>query len=313
MLKVSQCPCCDGGSTRSWPAVVAPFIAEFVLREPASHCKLLECDNCGFRFFDERFTGAEIERLYSRYRGPEYFEVRHRHEPWYTAGFNKNASAQIETLIERKRRMATLLGAHLDRSQVGAVLDYGGDSGQAIPDGWGSDRVVYDLSDSPAAPAVRKVSDEAKLSRHAFELIFLLHVLEHVPDPTAMLCRIRLLLRDGGFLFVEVPCERYSLRALGRGAIAESYARWLATHPYALLAVDFYTTAARVKCGFVPPLGMLKLHEHINFFDERSLSALARRTGFEIVAMERQRFAKRSDPLVLVGLLRASGLAKPPA
>ncbi len=306
MLRIDHCPCCDSGSTESWPAVVAPFIAEFVLRKQVKTCKLLECKDCGFRFFDERFTDTEAERLYSRYRGPEYFEVRHRHEPWYTARFNENASAQSDTIVKRRQRMATFLENYVDPSKVHAVLDYGGDSGQAIPEEWGRERVVYDLSDAPPVPSVSKYSDEAMLPRQGFDLILLLHILEHVSDPAAVLCRVKPLLREQGFLFVEVPYERYSLRALGRGAMAGRYARWLARHPYALVAVDFVSTAARVKLGLVPPFAMAKLHEHINFFDERSLAAVAKRAGLEIVGMERQRFAAASDPFVLVALLRVT-------
>ncbi len=289
----------------SWPAVVAPFIAEFVLRQPVSTCQLLECRSCGFRFFDQRFTDAEAERLYARYRGPEYFEARHRHEPWYTARFNENLSDQSEVLVKRRQRTASFLARFLDRAQVDALLDYGGDSGQAIPDGWGRDRVVFDLSDAPPVATVRKVTDEAELPQHAFDLAMLLHVLEHAADPAAMLARVRPLLRERASIFVEVPYERMSLRALGRGVVSERYMTWLAAHPLPLRALDFYSTAARVKLGLAPPFAVPKLHEHINFFHEASLTALARRCGFDVLGMEQQRFASPSDPVVLVALLRA--------
>ena len=50
-----------------------------------------------------------------------------------------------------------------------------------------------------------------------FELITLNKVLEHVPDPTAMLCQIQKLMSPQGLLYVEVPD--------GEGASAESYYR----------------------------------------------------------------------------------------
>lgn len=311
MLTIDHCPCCDSRSTESWPGLVAPFIADFVLRMPVTTCTLHECKVCGFRFFAERFITAEAERLYAGYRGVAYFNSRNRYEPWYTARFNEDASAQSDTIAERRQRMSDFLTDFVAQSQVRTVLDYGGDSGQAIPEGWGSDRVVYDLSGSMPVPSVRKISDPTKLPRNAFDLILLLHVLEHVSDPVAVLRRVKPHLRDRGIVLVEVPYERYSLRALGRGAMAERYARWLANSPRALLAVDFLSTALRVKFGIVPPFAIVKLHEHINFFHERSLEALASRAGFEVVGLERQVFATGSRALVLVAVLRAKSDTRP--
>jgi hypothetical protein len=301
MNQISRCPCCQSGSTAAWPALVAPFIAEFVLRAPVSTCQLLECRSCGFRFFDRRFTDAEAERLYGHYRGPEYFEVRHRHEPWYTARFNEDLSDQSQVLVKRRQRTSDFLERYLDRSAIETVLDYGGESGQAIPDGWGRDRVVYDLSDAAPVATVRKVSMAAELPQRGFDLAMVLHVLEHAAEPATMLGCVRPLLRERGALLVEVPYERFSLRALGRGPASQRYVNWLAAHPLALRVADFYSTAARVKLGLVPPLAVPKLHEHINFFDEGSLAALARASGFEMLGMERP----RSDPQVLVAMLRA--------
>src|SRR5687768_3882357 len=86
---VTRCPACGSDGSRGWPALVAPFVAEFALEAPVAACKLLECDTCEMRFFEARYTEDELSRLYTGYRGPRYFEVRHRHEPWYTERFNQ--------------------------------------------------------------------------------------------------------------------------------------------------------------------------------------------------------------------------------
>ncbi len=50
------------------------------------------------------------------------------------------------------------------------------------------------------------------------------------------------------------------------------------------MAVDFYSTVLRVRWNLVPPFGIIKCHEHLNYFNERSLEVLLRANGFDAVA-----------------------------
>lgn len=54
-------------------------------------------------------------------------------------------------------------------------------------------------------------------------------------------------------------------------------ARWL------LQLVDLYSTVARVKFNFIPPIGLQKCSEHLNFFTNKSMAALLNRAGFELL------------------------------
>ncbi|MEZ4415146.1 MAG: class I SAM-dependent methyltransferase [Gemmatimonadota bacterium] len=47
--------------------------------------------------------------------------------------------------------------------------------------------------------------DDARIEQHSFDLVTMLHVLEHLPDPASALERISGALRRGGTLWVEVP------------------------------------------------------------------------------------------------------------
>ena len=138
MRTIDRCPCCEGSDFVTWPAIIAPFIADYVLRAPVDTCSLLECRNCQFRFFAQRFDDAETAELYRSYRGADYLQ-----------------------LLAKSPRLAMLM--------------------------------------------------------------------------------------------------------------------------------DFYSTACRIKFSLVPPLGFVKLHEHISFFNEQSLVALGRRAGQEVLVCQTEK------------------------
>src|ERR1017187_8102464 len=80
MYSVEACPCCLSKRWSEKWAIVAPFLAHFAVGQPPFLCKLLECSDCSFRFFNVRLTPDEVDRLYSEYRGERYFAQRHRWE-----------------------------------------------------------------------------------------------------------------------------------------------------------------------------------------------------------------------------------------
>jgi hypothetical protein len=59
-----------------------------------------------------------------------------------------------------------------------------------------------------------------------------------------------------------------------------------------LIAVDFYSAAARIRLEHVPPPGLIECHEHLNFFNQKSMSALLQRAGFEVIDSKVENVAK---------------------
>jgi SAM-dependent methyltransferase len=270
MKIISQCPVCGQGAGREWPSLVAPFIASFVLESSSSPCSLLECESCGLRFFNGRFEPEELNRLYADYRGESYFRSRHGFEPWYGKRHNQGTGHDPKVLAQRKAYLGAFLKQH-GLETVERVLDYGGDSGQFIPDGIGNVRHVFEVSAADPVNGVTKISDEEALSSGSYDLILLSHVLEHVPDPVELLHSLFALLKPGGgALYIEVPHERYRIWS-GSGILQQRYLAWLCRHSALLRLVDFLSTSCRVALGVIPPFGFPKLHEHINLFDETSL------------------------------------------
>ena len=287
MYTINRCPCCDSQNLKSRHAVIAPFVAHYAVRRPPTRCHLCECKQCLFRFFDARFTPEEIRRLYSGYRGPDYFRERHRHEFWYSSGVNDEIGKDPKEIKARSAALNAFLSRNTDVAAIETVLDYGGDRGQFIPPTIGRRKYVFELSDAVPVDGVNRLHSEGEIEPNSFNLVMLCCVLEHCSNPAQMLETLRGFVIPGSLLYVEVPFERYGLMAFAGSS--EAYSRYLdllLTFPPFLTAVDFYSTVARIKLGVVPPLGILKCHEHLNFFDQQSLATLLKRTGFMIVASE---------------------------
>lgn len=282
MIPNLACPSCGASAKQAWPGIIAPFIAEYVLRGPVAACRLMECEICQHRYFDQVFSEPELERLYAGYRGPAYFEVRHRHEPWYTETYNSGIGHAPVRVAARKAALSSFLHSSGLKAPLGKVLDFGGDSGQLIPEAWAQERFVHDMSDASAIEGVEKLGRETDLEGRAFDLILLSHVLEHVPDLIGLLTQVRRLLPPGGgHIYLEVPLERPWTGFLGRGRGISWFLARLCRQPRLLRLVDFYSSAFRVKAGFYPPLGFPKLHEHLHFFTPESLQKLLARAGLK--------------------------------
>ncbi len=109
------------------------------------------------------------------------------------------------------------------------------------------------------------------------------HVLEHCSEPRQVLHALKPLAHEKTLFYFEVPFERPSLSWAGKGSWQERYLDALLPAKPLLQLVDLYSTVARVKFDLVPPLGLQKCSEHLNFFNERSLQKLLDSAGFELL------------------------------
>src|SRR5947209_1007360 len=78
-------------------------------------CKLLECSDCSLRFFDVRLSPEEVERLYSGYRGADYFRERHHHEFWYPRALKDGIGSDPEEVAKRVSSLERSLKGKLRR------------------------------------------------------------------------------------------------------------------------------------------------------------------------------------------------------
>jgi SAM-dependent methyltransferase len=189
---VPHCPIC-GSSRRSHFATAGDGGREVTYQV---------CRRCGHVFQSPRMTENELRSFYARgYRS-------HRQD---------SESPTEKDLLMQVARATTTLG--LVAARVGSVsrhLDVGSSSGALLEEfqrhfGCASVGVepgeVYRLySTSRGLQVVPSLDDLRESAADPFDLVSVMHVLEHVPDPIAMLARLRTEhMTPDGFLLLEVP------------------------------------------------------------------------------------------------------------
>jgi len=283
--RVDRCIGCDDSSLDFRAAVEAPFVAARAFQRRATVCRVAQCRGCGLIFFEERFEDREAARLYANYRGEEYCRERRHWEPWYTRAFNASLGGAAE-MVARRGVYHGILASHAPDTLVDTVLDYGGDRGQLMLGGPGRSHFVYDISGAEPEPEVVRIPAATALDGRTFDLVLLCEVLEHLSAPLPVLAEVVSHVRPGGLLYVTVPNREFSLADLPTGAWYAAWLRMILCNRIITITADFWSSGVLAKFGHVPPLGFVKLHEHINFFDPASLSAILRRAGLEVLACE---------------------------
>ena len=253
----TRCIACDASRLERQSAVLMPFVAQRALLQqacevtpawglasvPTGHalplCSTLHCPACGMLFCDLRFDDAEMARLYDGYRDAAYAAERERFEPGYAERNAKFVAGDAHIAA-----VEDILRPWLPAQP--ALLDWGGDTGLNTPLRAAARlHHVLEISGKATLPGVVAV-DEAAAREHRYDLVVLSNVLEHLPDPLALLRRVCLLLGTGSKLYVEVPFE-----ALMRDAESDATA-WTKKRHW---------------------------HEHVNFFSPCALRRLLDRAG----------------------------------
>jgi len=175
---ITSCPGCGSASIKT---AVQPDVAQ--------------CVACQLYFRNPRPTQAEIARSYN---------TGHTFEAWQE---EEPARAKMwERRLEIVRRYTT----------CGRLLDVGTGDGRFLVSARqaGFDVVGTEVSEVGTAYARgRKLEihlgqiTEITLPPESFDVATIWHVLEHVPDPGAVLHKLHALLRPGGILVVAVPNE----------------------------------------------------------------------------------------------------------
>lgn len=210
-----------------------------------------QCDACGFTQ-PERMPALDgfFDRLYDQLWSPDW--VREEFESDY------------KDLIFH----TVLLGLAVRRTPGGRLLDIGAHAGRFIhlaeAAGWEPEGI--ELNPRTAAFAAERTGlpvhsvnvDGLVLSGLRYRAVTLIDVLEHVPEPVALLSRIREALEPGGWVVVKVPSgpaqrQKENLRA-------------------------------RILKGYRPRLADNLVH--VNHFSPASLRTALERAGFEAIAID---------------------------
>ena len=226
---------------------------------PCNHCgqevthgvrnvsRLVRCVNCGLIFVNPR---PAFEDLARQYEG-SYFNC-----PEPTFGGYEDYEADREDIMRTFRGRMKLIRPLLD-SAAPRLLDVGCATGifleVAREAGWHGEGV--DISGYALARAQGKGFEVhrgtlvgAGLPEGGYDVITMWDLIEHVPDPAAVLAECHRLLRPGGVVAISTP-DAGSLLARVLGG------RWL---------------------------GFRSIDEHLYFFSRRSMGAMLEAAGFEV-------------------------------
>lgn len=258
---------------------------------------LYKCDECKVIFVERALEPFDPKKLYENYY---YYrnELGGRFGPFVEfviRGFRFFRAFKIFTIAPRSKRILDI------GSGRGFMLYY-------LKKYYGYKRTVgtqissnaYEFSKNRLGLEIYdKDLLDLPFEKNSFDIITMLHVLEHLTDPQAYLERVRWLLNDGGKLVIEVPnFSSWSSRLTGR--------YWLGLdlnyHLY------FFTpeslTALLKKHNF--KVGMLHTFslEHSAFVSAQSLASLLTRSEHLFFnALQAPRFSLKAIPDMLVVLL----------
>lgn len=267
MIQVIQCVICAGAIRRLKRALVAPFLARRIWNRTPFCVDLVQCQSCGFKFYNPRLEDSELGVFYKGYHSADYQQMRCASEPWYTEKFNADLLSDRFYGYHRDALKPVIQQLIGDR-KTQRILDYGGDRGDLVANLIeGAETFVYDISGVEAVEGVVAVTDPASCKP---DLIINSNVLEHVGFPGQMMNEMFKIAPKGSLVFLEVPLEspfgtKRIVRRLAQIAVAAVTRPALARH------------VAR-------PASLYMMHEHINFFSEQSLQALMSHCGGTVIA-----------------------------
>lgn len=199
-----ECPVCEHPSVRHYGR-----LGDRLFQTTAEEFDLYECPGCGLLFQDEAIIRDRLTRFYPVGYWWESSGPWARLQDWYRA------------FVLRRDQVAFLSSIFPDPANR-RLLDIGSGSGMFVQQAAqaGFDAFGLDLSEEACRIAEARSpgrffcgSEQDLIERgETFEILVMLHCLEHVPSPFQYLKKIQKLLRRPGALVVQVP-NRNSFQA----------------------------------------------------------------------------------------------------
>jgi 2-polyprenyl-3-methyl-5-hydroxy-6-metoxy-1,4-benzoquinol methylase len=188
--KLATCPCCN-----------SEHISSFVSLHHLIQLNYSICNNCEIVFQNPTLTEASWEKFYQKF---------------YRILYNKS-NEPTETVLNKQKQRAEGYLEFFKNNKIAFAshLDIGSSSGVLMQMVRESFSLSYQAGVEPgekysefaekAGLTIFATIEEAIATGRKFDLITVCHVLEHIPNPVSFLEKIKNLLSDTGYLFIEVP------------------------------------------------------------------------------------------------------------
>jgi 2-polyprenyl-3-methyl-5-hydroxy-6-metoxy-1,4-benzoquinol methylase len=265
--------------------------------------RLTVCGECGAvqKLVEPRWL-EEIDKIYGEF--DIYHQAGGAEQPIFDIGGTGGRP--------RSARLMDYLVDELALPEKGNILDFGCGNGAALAS-FGKRRPGWELFGSELSdatlPSLNRIPNFKRLYTgpldqisEKFDLIILIHALEHVIDPVKILASLAGLLREGGSLFVEVPnVERtpydllvadhmthFTMQSLGYAAARAGFRTIVLSD--AVLPKELSWLGQPAPEGIVaakpqPDLGLSLVEWHLNWIvrqAEQACSLAAAHTSFGI-------------------------------
>jgi 2-polyprenyl-3-methyl-5-hydroxy-6-metoxy-1,4-benzoquinol methylase len=189
---------------------------DYTVRFPKGFAQLhriVRCNHCGLMYANpqelvdcERFKAEDYPKVFDEEASRQYFRKQHAQLP-----DNEKALRVLNDLFPKRGRLleiGSFCGIFLNRIRA---------------DGWEVMGLEPDLGAADYSRAkhglnvVDGVLPAPALSERAFDAVVMLHVIEHMPNPSGNLREIHRILKPGGVLVVETPrFDSLMFKLLGR-------------------------------------------------------------------------------------------------
>jgi 2-polyprenyl-3-methyl-5-hydroxy-6-metoxy-1,4-benzoquinol methylase len=252
-----------GASRVRWEEVDCPLCGvddeELLLTAPdeieGRPCRLVRCRACGMGYLNPRPAAASLGLYYRSDYGPyqprlpdapgAWESLRRRGERLVLAAYHGYPGVR---LTFAGRLLAAILRPWLGPGRDshtsilyhggGRLLDFGCGSGwfayRMYQQGWDvtgvdfSDHAARQVRDVYGIPVHVGTLPHADIAPESFDVVHMGSVLEHVPDPHAVVAAAAAALVPGGYLAVAVPnLDAWSIRAYGAGSFIVDLPRHL--------------------------------------------------------------------------------------
>ncbi len=221
--------------------------------------RALACKGCGLVFLEPTAEGD----LDEYYRG----DYRAKHSPVIGRGVTPAEHYDLVAPFQRER--AAALAEFM--TPTTRLLEIGASSGSflgavkpMVQEAIGLELNAADVEharEKTGCVIVDRPLSEAGLEPHSFDVVCLFEVLEHIPEPEAMLNEIRTLLKPGGMVLVEVPNHDDGLLSWEK---AMGYRQFYYRVPHLYYFTGATLSRMAAECGFTPAVRHLQQYGFFN-------------------------------------------------